>query len=187
MGITGINKKYSTPFSPRLAVVSDGAWVPRERSGKRVHVYTEDCFRQQVYIFVYNILAEVDLHHRMPAETKGEWTRRRVLIRLFKYFSPLKFHSSDVFNLRFLIIYFFRFFGSSMFIIMKAEKKPSRYIKTMLEKKKKDSQMKFLTSTTSICDLLWNERAATRTPTRSPSEWISNMCHNPCLFLSLLK
>lgn len=72
MGITGINKKYSTPFSPRLAVVSDGAWVPRERSEKRVHVYTEDCFRQQVYIFVYNILAEVDLHHRMPAETKGE-------------------------------------------------------------------------------------------------------------------
>lgn len=35
----------------------------------------KDGFRQryyQVYIFVYNILSEVSLHHRMPAETNGE-------------------------------------------------------------------------------------------------------------------
>ncbi len=67
-------KRISTSQS-----VPGGAWASRELSEKSVHVYSYFALKEwfktayyQVYIFVYNILSEVNLHHRMPAETKEE-------------------------------------------------------------------------------------------------------------------
>lgn len=75
----------------------NGAWVQRELSDKRVHVYSNFTFIERmvldslyycVYIFVYNILSEVNLHHRMPAETNEEWTKKESVDQINQtYFS----------------------------------------------------------------------------------------------------
>lgn len=69
--------------------------------GKSVHVYSyftfiervilDSCITKCIYLFIIFYL-KLTSHHRMPAETKGEWTKRT----LFKHTSLLK-NSNDIF------------------------------------------------------------------------------------------
>lgn len=68
--------------NPSFAVDPNGAWAPRELSGKKcaclqlLYIYWKSHFRQlyhHVYIFVYNILSEVNF-----TSPHACWNKRRV-------------------------------------------------------------------------------------------------------------
>lgn len=151
--------------------------------GKSVHVYSyftfiervilDSCITKCIYLFIIFYL-KLTSHHRMPAETKGEWTKRT----LFKHTSLLK-NSNDIFICCGFLLF------CSMFMICSCARE-GREEAILLHKKKKQKNKlpdEVPTVTPSIWDLLSNQRAATWEPTQRLSVWISNVCHKSCLIL----
>lgn len=111
--------------------------------GKSVHVYSyftfiervilDSCITKCIYLFIIFYL-KLTSHHRMPAETKGEWTKRT----LFKHTSLLK-NSNDIF-----ICCGFLLFCSMFMICSCAREGREEAILLHKKNKTKNSLMKFL-------------------------------------------
>lgn len=186
------DKKYSTSSSFSFVVDPNGAWVPRELSLKRVHVYSyfqftermlwDNCITKCIYLFIifYLKLTYITacLLKQKESEQNGECGS--------DYSNSCLCFKVPVIWYIYLLCFSFLFLSACLWTCSRemAGRSCLVTLKKKRKKRKKEFPHEVSTITTSICGLLSNQWAATWKPTQSPSVWISNVYHKSCLFLS---